>query len=239
MTDPTQPNDQPHDRPSDQPSDLPGERPGERPPSRTRPDQDEAPRQPSEDTLERVAARDSSAEPPYDVVLLVEQAFSAKDARTIRGLHEAIEAPVRYHLLMPVEDASGRVEAALGGLGTGEMLATPAAVLPEADVEAMQKELLEQCENDVAVSVQALQSVGARATGQSVSVEPVEALASKVKEVDAAEAIIVTRPHVIAEFFHLDWFHRAERKLGVPVLHLVEHENLDEQAGEGEGVWGF
>ena len=50
-------------------------------------------------------------------------------------------------------------------------------------------------------------------------------------EVDGREAIILTRPHVVAEFFHVDWTSRARRKIGVPVLHLLEHENFDEQAG--------
>ena len=58
-------------------------------------------------------------------------------------------------------------------------------------------------------------------------------------EVSAAEVIILTQPHVVAEFFHVDWTSKARRKLGVPVLHLLEHENFDEQAGEGEGISGF
>mgnify|MGYP006197143069 CR=1 FL=1 len=63
--------------------------------------------------------------------------------------------------------------------------------------------------------------------------------AALVAAVDAREAIILTRPHVVAEFFHVDWTSRARRKLGVPVLHLIEHENFDEQAsGSGEGVTG-
>ena len=57
--------------------------------------------------------------------------------------------------------------------------------------------------------------------------------------VDAREVIILTRPHVVAEFFHVDWTSRARRKIGVPVLHLLEHENFDEQAGGGEGVTGL
>ncbi|UMG93491.1 hypothetical protein [Nocardioides sp. TF02-7] len=49
---------------------------------------------------------------------------------------------------------------------------------------------------------------------------------------------MLTRPHVVAEFFHVDWTSRARRRLGVPVLHLLEHETFDEQAGGGEGVSG-
>ena len=44
---------------------------------------------------------------------------------------------------------------------------------------------------------------------------------------------------MVSEFFHLDWTSRARRKLGVPVLHLLEHENFDEQSGQGEGVTGL
>ena len=57
-----------------------------------------------------------------------------------------------------------------------------------------------------------------------------------MQQTQAAEVIILTRPHVVAEFFHVDWTSRARRKIGVPVLHLLEHESFDEQAGGGEGA---
>ena len=65
------------------------------------------------------------------------------------------------------------------------------------------------------------------------------ALAATVKTVDGREAIILTRPHLVSEFFHRDWSSRARRAIGVPVLHLLEHETFDEQAGSGEGVTGL
>ncbi len=84
-----------------------------------------------------------------------------------------------------------------------------------------------------------LTAAGAQAEGQVVDVSPVEALKAKVTEVDGREVIILTRPHVVAEFFHVDWTHQARRSLDVPVLHLLERETFDEQSGEGEGVTGF
>jgi hypothetical protein len=108
-------------------------------------------------------------------------------------------------------------------------------------VEELQKELLQTCRDDVHTSVRLLQAAGAQAAGDAISAEPIAALAEKVAAVDAREAIILTRSHVVAEFFHLDWTSRARRKLGVPVLHLLEHETFDEQAesyGE-EGVTGL
>ena len=60
----------------------------------------------------------------YTVVLLVEQALSAADAAQVRSLHEGLDDEVRYHVLLPAEDAAARVEAAMGALG-GDSVGTP------------------------------------------------------------------------------------------------------------------
>lgn len=178
-------------------------------------------------------------EPTYDVVLLLEQPLSRQDALQVRGLHEEIDEHVRYHVLLPVEDAAARVESAMGSLAASEVLASPALVMNEADLENIQHELLENARRELTESLERLAAAGADAVGDIVSIDPIDALAAKVNAVDGREAIILTRPHVVAEFFHMDWTSRARRKIGVPVLHLLEHETLDEQAGGGEGVTGL
>jgi hypothetical protein len=181
----------------------------------------------------------SGTEPTYDVVLLVEQPLSLQDARQVRGLHEDIDEHVRYHVLLPVEDAAARVESAMGSLAASEVLASPALVMDETDLENIQHELLEDARRELSESLERLMETGADAVGDNLSIDPIDALAAKVPAVDAREAIILTRPHVVSEFFHLDWTSRARRKIGVPVLHLLEHETFDEQAGGGEGVTGL
>jgi len=175
----------------------------------------------------------------YDVVLLVEQQLTEADARQVRALHEELEDPVTYHVLIPLEDAAARIEASMGSLSAGEMLASPAMTMRDVDLDAVRKECQERSERELRNTVAALEKIGA-VVGSStvVSEPPIDALAAKVQEVDGREAIILTRPHVVAEFFHLDWTSRARRKIGVPVLHLLEHENFDEQAGGGEGISG-
>jgi hypothetical protein len=175
----------------------------------------------------------------YNVVLLVEQPFTTKDCVNLRSLHEDIEEPVVYHVLHPVEDASARVESAMGSLATGEVLSTPAVAVGDADIEGLRKELLDNCRDNVNITISEIEKAGGTAFGEPVTNDPIRALVSKVSEVDAREVIILTRPHIVSEFFHVDWTSRARRKLGVPVLHLLEHENFDEQAGEGEGISGF
>ncbi|MDQ6642289.1 MAG: hypothetical protein M3Y66_07340 [Actinomycetota bacterium] len=174
----------------------------------------------------------------YPVVLLIEQELSAQDAKQVRGLHDEIEDTVRYHVLLPVEDAAVRVESAMGALGTGEMMPS-ALMVDESDVQDMQADLLADARAALAHSVAAMEAVGAKAVGDLLETDPVEGLIAKVGEIEAREAIILTRPHVVSEFFHMDWTSRARRKLGVPVLHLLGHETFDEQAGQGEGVTGL
>ena len=175
----------------------------------------------------------------YDVVLLVEQALSPLDAQQVRSLHEEIDEPVVYHVLIPVEDSAAQIESGMGTLAGGEVLATPTMFMDADDIETIRHELLEAARAAVRDSVANLEAAGGKAVGDLVSVDPIQALAKKVADVDAREAIILTRPHVVSEFFHLDWTSRARRKLGVPVLHLLEHESFDEQSGEGEGISGF
>jgi hypothetical protein len=174
----------------------------------------------------------------YDVVLLVEQALSDADARQVLSLHEGIEDPVTYHVLLPLEDAAARIEASMGTLAGGDMLGSPTLGMQEVDVDAVRKDCEERSSDDLTVTLAALRRAGAKAEGKVVGEEPIDALAAEVKAVDGREAIILTRSHVVREFFHLDWTSRARRKIGVPVLHLLEHENFDEQAGGGEGVSG-
>jgi hypothetical protein len=174
----------------------------------------------------------------YNVVLLVEQALSTADAAQVRSLHEEIEEPVAYHVLLPLEDAAARIESAMGSLSAGDVLASPAMTMGDVDLDAVRRDCQERSDSDLAETLAALRATGATATGKVVGEPPIDALAAKVAEVDGREAIILTRPHVVAEFFHVDWTSRARRKIGVPVLHLLEHENFDEQAGGGEGVTG-
>ena len=163
----------------------------------------------------------------YDVVLLLEQAPTELDAQQVISLHEAIPDPVVYHVLLPVVDAATTVESGIGSLGLGDVAVTPASW---ENAETIREEEHKAAERDVTGAEALFVSLGQQATSTLIHGEPLAPLAAKVAEVDAREVIIMTRPHVVAEFFHVDWTSRARRNLNVPVLHLIEHENFDEQA---------
>lgn len=163
----------------------------------------------------------------YDVVVLVEQPVTHWDAHQITALHTDAPDVVRYHVLMPVEDAASRVEATIGSLAASEVMGTAALYLDESDLERVHEEIREASEQALAQSISAFIEAGAQASGEVTPLDPLERLEQLVEERSAAEVVILTRPHLVAELLHLDWTHRARRRLNVPCLHLVAQSEPD------------
>ena len=57
-------------------------------------------------------------------------------------------------------------------------------------------------------------------TGEIVEGKAVDGMVAKVRELGAGQAVVITRPHAVADTFHTDWATKAQDKLGLPVLHL-------------------
>lgn len=174
----------------------------------------------------------------YDVVLLVENEVSKSDARKVHGLHESIKDQVVYHVLVPISPDAQQVRAALAAVAAEAPLTTVAVT--EADIEETQRldaEAESEAEAHLAGSLKHLQATHARAEGSTIDANDViGSLKRQVAAVDAREVIVLTEPHVVSEFFKLDWASKAERHLKVPVLHLLEHESINAQASQNEGL---
>jgi hypothetical protein len=176
----------------------------------------------------------------YNVVVLAEQAMSSADAEEVASLHEAIEEPRSYHVVIPCQNAATQVETTLTALGSGEVLVAPAVAGGDVDdVEELQHAIDQHANQEVTASVGALRALGHSAEGTYSCDDPIDVLDDVVRLKQANEVIIMTRPHVLTEFLHLDWTSKARRRLGVPILHLVEHEPLDGEAGAPEGITGM
>jgi hypothetical protein len=175
----------------------------------------------------------------YTVVILAEQALSDSDAAEVVSLHEDLGEPRRYHVVIPCDDAKRLVQHTLGTLAASEVLAPPPILVEQPDLAATQEAIDRTAENAVDASVAAIKAHGQEATGEFDRNDPIETLEHVAAEKQAAEIIVMTRPHVIAELLHIDWASKARRHLGVPVLHLLEHEPLDIEAGYGQGITGM
>ena len=72
----------------------------------------------------------------------------------------------------------------------------------------------------LAASLAALGGLGGGVSGEIVEGRAVDGLVAKVKALNAGQAVVITRPHAVADTFHTDWANQAQDKLGLPVLHL-------------------
>ncbi len=174
----------------------------------------------------------------YEVVLLIERRLSPLDAEQVVSLHEGIDEPVRYHVVMPVENASAQVHAALGSIARYEMI-PPVDAISEDTLARLDAELVAEAKRGLARSLSLLRHAGREAVGELTPASPVRALVKAADGCDAREAIVLTAPHAVRDFLHVDWASKARRSLGIPTLHLLEHETFAEQAGGGEGVDGI
>jgi hypothetical protein len=159
----------------------------------------------------------------YDVVLLVEQELTEPDARRVVELHQDLPEPVKYHVLVPCHNAEAGVEASISALGTTDLYGAGLADQRQ-DLAEAQKSIDSEATDCTGRSIQRLRDLGQQAEGGISHDRPIEALTATVSKVSGREVIILTRPHIVAEFFHLDWTNSARRHLGVPVLHLLEQD---------------
>ena len=160
----------------------------------------------------------------FDVSLLIERQLNDLDADQVVALHEGLDDTVRYHLLLPIESSSAVLMSSMGSLG-GQVvpLSEPGAL------EDVQDSLDRAGQAELDASAALLTARGQQVTATITEDDPIEALVALVEKTGSSEVIILTEPHVVKEFLHIDWESRAQRKLDVPSIRLLEHVPFDAQ----------
>lgn len=161
----------------------------------------------------------------YDVALLIERQLNELDADQIIALHEGLDDTVRYHLLLPVESSTAILSSSMSALGAGQIVP-----ISEPDtLEDVQDEIVKAGQSELDASAALIKARKQEVSAKLTEEDPIEALVALVKESGSNEVIILTEPHVVREFLHLDWTSRARRVLDVPSVHLLEHVPFDAQ----------
>jgi hypothetical protein len=161
----------------------------------------------------------------YDVALLIERQLNELDADQIIALHEGLDDTVAYHLLLPVESSNAILAMSMNSLGGGQV-----APIGEAEaIEDIEKEIVQAGEAELEASAALLRARKVEVTAKLTEDDPIDALVALVKDTGSDEVIILTEPHIVKEFLQLDWTSRAQRKLDVPSVHLLEHVPFDAQ----------
>lgn len=160
----------------------------------------------------------------FDVSLLIERQLNELDADQIIALHEGLDDTVRYHLLLPVESSPALLMSSMGALG-GQVV----TLTDPGTIDDVQERLEEAGQSELDASAALLTGRGQEVTATITEDDPIDALLALVKDTASSEVIILTEPHVVKEFLQIDWTSRAQRKLDVPSVHLLEHVPFDAQ----------
>ena len=149
------------------------------------------------------------------IIILTEEPLTSIDVGNITDLYGPGD-DVELVLIVPSDTKRNLFVDVIDQL---TMLDLPGA-LREFRSQPDAKARLVEAKEVLAISLESLAAGGARATGTVAEGDAVASLVAKVTESGARQAVVVTRPHAVADTFRQDWAHQAQRKLGLPVLHL-------------------
>lgn len=149
------------------------------------------------------------------IVILTEEPLGADDRVNIERLVDGGDAPLV--VLVPANTERHLLVDFLENLSMLDIAKAFRELTSHApDPESERAEAAET----LAVSLSTLAGLGGGVTGEVVDGNAVNGLVSRVKALGAGQAVVVTRPHAIADTFHTDWANKAQDRLGLPVLHL-------------------
>ena len=148
------------------------------------------------------------------IVILTEEPLGADDRVNIETLIAGGDAPVL--ILVPANTERHLVVDFLENLSMLEIAKAFRELTAHSDPAVERAEAADT----LAASLAALAGLGGGVSGEVVEGKAVDGLVAKVKELSAGQAVVITRPHAVADTFHTDWATKAQDKLGLPVLHL-------------------
>ena len=149
------------------------------------------------------------------IVILSEEPLGRDDRVNIAKLVDGSDAPIV--VLVPANTERHLLVDFLENLSMLEVAKAFRELLSQAPDPAVERA---SAQNALAASLEALEGLGSGVTGEIVDGGAVAGLVAKVKALNASQAVVVTRPHAIADTFHTDWANQAQDQLGLPVLHL-------------------
>ncbi|SDP73224.1 hypothetical protein SAMN04487914_13139 [Arthrobacter sp. ok909] len=148
------------------------------------------------------------------IVILTEEPLGADDRVNIETLIADGDAPLL--ILVPANTERHLMVDFLENLSMLEV----SKAFRELTAHSDPAEERAEAADTLAASLAALAGLGGGVSGEIVEGKAVDGLVAKVKELSAGQAVVITRPHAVADTFHTDWATKAQDKLGLPVLHL-------------------
>jgi hypothetical protein len=152
----------------------------------------------------------------FTTVLLTEKALTDHDVERLAHLHDP--EPVRIHVVVPSHDDHSELSEAVDDITRADF----ADALHDEDAGRTDAQLASQAQSEVDSSVAALKAAGVpEVDGVVVARHPVDAVVELVGRIDADEVVVLTEPHLLADWTRRDWATQLRHHLDKPVLHIV------------------
>jgi nucleotide-binding universal stress UspA family protein len=152
----------------------------------------------------------------FTTLLLTERELTAHDAERFAHLHDP--EPVKIHVVIPDHDDHSEFEEAVDDIARTDFR----DALHDQDASKSQAELTSSAQAALNASVAALRGQGvADVDGELVTGDPVAGVEDIARQLDVDELVVLTEPHLIADFTRRDWASRLRHGLDKPVLHVV------------------
>jgi hypothetical protein len=148
------------------------------------------------------------------IVILTEEPLGADDRVNIETLLAGGDAPLV--VLVPANTERHLLVDFLENISLLEI----AKAFRELTAHSDPAEERAEAADTLAASLAALAGLGGGVSGEIIEGRAVDSLVAKVKELGAGQAVVITRPHAVADTLHTDWANKAQDMLGLPVLHL-------------------
>ncbi|MDJ0356387.1 MAG: hypothetical protein M3021_01210 [Actinomycetota bacterium] len=150
------------------------------------------------------------------IIILTEEPLGDIDAENITRLYEN-DDDVELLVLVPADTKRNLLVDVVDQL---TMLDLPGALRELREKAPDQAAVRAEAAHTLEISLTTLRNAGTKVTGAVAEGNAVASLVAKVNETQARQAVVVTRPHALADTFRRDWASQAQHKLGLPVLHL-------------------
>jgi len=150
------------------------------------------------------------------IIILTEEPLNAVDAENIKDLYNP-EDDVELLLIVPADTKRHLFVDVIDQL---TLLDLPGALHELRGKAPSTESVRAEAGTILEESMTVLRAAGAKVSGHVADGDAVASLVKEVKDIGARQAVVVTRPHAVADTFRQDWANQAQRKLGLPVLHL-------------------
>jgi hypothetical protein len=148
------------------------------------------------------------------ILVLTEEALQDADLTNLRTLQG--EEPAEFIILVPADRNKSVVGEFFHHLSMLEFAQAFRDVAAKDSAHRPEDTATDALE----ASLRLAAASGLNARGYTVGDNAVEEFVRAAADEGAAQAVVITRPHAVADTLHTDWANRAQSHLGIPVLHL-------------------